>query len=141
MVIDKLKQLQATKRKVARLAKSIAAQMKKEFSRLPSKYGFENVQSFSEAVLAAGQVAKKRRGRPPKNPAAVAAAAPVATSSVALTAAGKPRQRAVITSATRAELKKMVKAGKTGEEIAKTLGISLPSVYNIKKALGLIRVR
>ena len=31
--------------------------------------------------------------------------------------------------------------GKTGGEIAKSLGISLPSVQNIKKALGLVKKR
>ena len=49
------------------------------------------------------------------------------------------RRRAKITDETRDELKKLVQAGKTGNEIAKTLGISLPSVQNIKKALGLVR--
>ena len=33
----------------------------------------------------------------------------------------------------------MVNEGKTGGETAKSLGISLPSVQNIKKALGLVR--
>ncbi len=53
---------------------------------------------------------------------------------------GKGR-RAVITDDTRAEVKKMVQAGKTGSEIAKAVGISLPSVQNIKKALGLVEKR
>jgi DNA-binding CsgD family transcriptional regulator len=35
----------------------------------------------------------------------------------------------------------MVDAGKTGAEIAKELKISLPSVQNIKKALGLVKAR
>jgi DNA-binding CsgD family transcriptional regulator len=38
-------------------------------------------------------------------------------------------------------VKKLVGAGKTGSEIAKSLGISLPSVQNIKKALGLVKSR
>ena len=32
-------------------------------------------------------------------------------------------------------------AGKTGAAIAKSVGISLPSVQNIKKALGLVQAR
>jgi hypothetical protein len=33
-------------------------------------------------------------------------------------------------------VKKLVKAGKSGAEIAKEVGISLPSVQNVKKAAG-----
>jgi hypothetical protein len=33
----------------------------------------------------------------------------------------------------------MVGEGKTGAQIAAAVGISLPSVQNIKKALGLVR--
>lgn len=47
----------------------------------------------------------------------------------------------MITDETRAQLKKLVEAGKTGSEIAKSLKISLPSVQNIKKALGLVKKR
>ena len=46
-----------------------------------------------------------------------------------------------MTDATRAEVKKLVEAGKTGGEIAKTVGVSLPTVQNIKKALGLVQKR
>jgi DNA invertase Pin-like site-specific DNA recombinase len=47
------------------------------------------------------------------------------------TAVRKPRKRAKITDETRAEVKKLAEAGKTGNEIAKALEISLPSVQNI----------
>jgi hypothetical protein len=53
----------------------------------------------------------------------------------------KRRKRSVITDDTRTSVKKMVEAGKTGSQIAKSLGISLPSVQNIKKALGLVKAR
>ena len=43
--------------------------------------------------------------------------------------------------ATRARVKKLVQAGKSGSQIAKAVGISLPSVHNIKKALGLVKSR
>ena len=49
--------------------------------------------------------------------------------------------RAVITDATREEVKKLVADGKTGAEISEAVGISLPSVQNIKKALGLVKAR
>jgi DNA-binding CsgD family transcriptional regulator len=38
----------------------------------------------------------------------------------------------------RAEVKKLFEAGQTGAEIANAVGISLPSVQNVKKALGLV---
>jgi hypothetical protein len=47
----------------------------------------------------------------------------------------------VIDDAMRAEVKKLLKAGKTGAEVAKEVGISLPSVQNIKKAFGLVKER
>ena len=77
---------------------------------------------------AAGSAGK---GRAAAKPAAQPAAA----------GAKKRRTRAVITDATRAEVKKLVEAGKSGGAIAKALKISLPSVQNIKKALGLVKPR
>jgi hypothetical protein len=38
-------------------------------------------------------------------------------------------------------VKRLVESGKTGAQIARTLRISLPSVQNIKKALGLVKAR
>jgi DNA-binding CsgD family transcriptional regulator len=57
------------------------------------------------------------------------------------TSGGPRRKRAVITAATKAQVKALTQAGKTGAEIAKAAGISLPSVQNIKKALGLVKAR
>jgi hypothetical protein len=121
MVTTKISALEAARAKVARLEASIAAQLNKELAALPKKYGFESVEAFTKAVKAA---AGGKRGRP------------------AGSAGGKKRRsRAVITDAMRAEVKKLVEAGKTGAEIAKTVGISLPSVHNVKKALGLVEKR
>jgi hypothetical protein len=120
MVTDKIKELEATKARVAQLEQSIAAQLNKELSALPGKFGFDNVDAFVKAVKAA--TGGKRKGRGPGKAAG----------------AKKRRKRAVITDATRAEVKKLVEAGKTGAAIAKAVGISLPSVQNIKKALGLV---
>ena len=57
------------------------------------------------------------------------------------TSGGKNRTRAVITDETRANVKKLVEEGKLGAAIAEELGISLPSVQNIKKVLGLVKAR
>ena len=120
MVTDKLKELEATRAKLAALEKAVQAELKSELAALPAKYGFENVAAFVAAVRTASG---RRRGRPAK----------------ATQARTGRRRRATVTDATRAEVKKLVEAGKTGAEIAKAVGVSLPTVQNIKKALGLVR--
>jgi hypothetical protein len=125
MVTQKIKELEATKAKIVALEKSIASQLQKELASLPSRYGFDTVKAFTKAVVAAlGGKKSSSKKRPAK-------------------AAGKARRRkrAVITEEMRSEVKKLVDAGKTGGEIAKAVGISLPSVQNIKKALGLVKAR
>lgn len=123
MVTDKLKELEAARAKLASLEQSLEAQLNKELAGLPAKYGFDSAASFLKAFTAA---TGGRRGRPAGQRGGPGK---------------KRRRRAVITDETRAALKKMVDAGKTGGEIAKALQISLPSVQNIKKALGLVRKR
>ena len=120
MVTDKIKELEATKAKLADLEKSIASELQKELKALPGKFGFESMAAFIKALKASGG----GRGK---------SASPVRGK--------KKRTRAVITDATRADVKKLVEAGKSGAEVAKSLGISLPSVQNIKKSLGLVRSR
>lgn len=125
MVTDKLKELSAARAKLASLERSIADDLNKELAALPAKYGFESAGEFLAAVSAATG-AKVRRGRRP--------------GSGGRGGPGKKRRaRAVITDDTRAQVKKLVEAGKTGAAIAESLNISLPSVQNIKKALGLVR--
>ncbi len=123
MVTDKMKELQVARAKLASLEKAIADELKKELAGLPAKFGFDSAAAFIQAVkTATGGRKASRRGQAAKKPKS-----------------GKRRTRAVITDETRAQVKKLVDAGKTGGEIAATLKISLPSVQNIKKALGLVR--
>ncbi len=122
MLTQEIKALAAAKARVAQLEQSIAEKLNRELAELPAQFGFADVNSFAAAVLAAAKGAS-RRGRK--------AVAPKQ-------AAKKRRKRTVITDATRAEVKKLVEAKKSGAEIAKAVGISLPSVQNIKKALGLV---
>ena len=127
MLTEKIKELEAAKAKVEELEQKITVERTAELAALPAKFGYENVSAFLKAVrAAAGGSPSRRRARRTKT-------------------AGKPkkktRKRAKITDETRAEVKKLVEAGKPGVEIAQTLGISLPSVQNIKKALGLVKAR
>lgn len=127
MATDKLKELQATREKLATLERELADTLNKELVSLPSKYGFGSVDEFVNAVRAASGGGRGRgRARGTGKPGGPGK---------------KRRRRAVITDETRTSVKKMVEAGKTGSEIAKSLGISLPSVQNIKKALGLVKKR
>ncbi len=122
IVSAKLKELESARARLASLEQAVRDEMTKEMAALPAKYGFESAEDFIEAFRAA--TGARRRGRP-----------------AVKTGGKKRRTRAVITDETRAVVKKLVEAGKTGSEIAKQVGISLPSVQNIKKALGLVKSR
>jgi hypothetical protein len=125
-VSAKLKELAATRAKLASLEQSVQSELNKELASLPASFGFPSVEDFVQAVRAAAGGRRRGPGRPPGKPGGPGK---------------KRRHRAVITDATRAQVKKMVDAGKTGSQIAKEVGISLPSVQNIKKALGLVKKR
>jgi hypothetical protein len=123
MITAKIQKLEAAKAKIAAkiavLEKKMSAFRAKQLAALPAKHGFDSLASFIKALK--GAAGGKRKG--------------------AKVGGKKRRKRAVITAATRAEVKKLVGAGKTGAAIAKSVGISLPSVQNIKKALGLVQAR
>jgi hypothetical protein len=133
MATDKLKELEAARAKLATLEQSL----NRELAALPAKYGFASTSEFVSAVNAAAGAGPGRRGRRRGRPPAAAAAAKPA----AVRRGRRRRTRAVITDETRAQVKKLVDSGKTGAEIAQTLKISVPSVQNIKKALGLVKER
>ena len=124
MLSNHLKELEAARAKVADLEQSIATELNSELAALPGKYGFETTKGFLKAVRAATGA---RRGRKPGSKAG--------------NKSSGTRTRVTITDEMRAEVKKLATAGKTGAEIAKTVGISLPSVQNIKKAFGLVKKR
>ncbi len=120
MLNNKLKELEALRAKAAELEAAIVESRKAELKALPAEYGFDSPEAFIDAVLDASGKRPSRQGRK------------------GATASGR-KPRAVITDETRARVKALVKAGKTGAEIAEEVGISLPSVQNVKKALGLVR--
>ena len=125
MVTKQIKELEATKAKIVTLEKTIARRLNKELASLPGKYGFASLGEFMKALKGASRGGPKGgRGKAARAVGKV-----------------KRRKRSVITDVTRASVKKLVESGKTGSQIAKSLGISLPSVQNIKKALGLDKAR
>lgn len=121
MASDPYSQLADYRRKVAALEKQLSKSHQK-LRRAPAKYGFKSMEAFIAALRAANGTAS----------------APTRGKSVA---AGGRKARAKVTDETKAKVKEMVKAEKTGAEIAKALDISLPTVQNIKKELGLVQAR
>ncbi|AWI09508.1 hypothetical protein M2103_000285 [Ereboglobus sp. PH5-5] len=128
MANDIKNEIAATKAKLAELEKFQKIQGK--LAGLPAAYGFSDVDSFIKALKRAG--GSKKPGRPAKG--AKVAKAPKAKK-------GKKGKRARITPEVKDQVKALVAGGKTGAEIAKSLGISLPSVQNIKKEFGLVKKR
>ena len=108
---------------VARLQKGLV-KFNRKLATLPAKYGFKSMDEFIEALKAAGEgAAGKGQGAKGKVRKA------------------RTRKRAKITPEVKEKVKVMVKEERTGAEISKQLGLSLPSVQNIKKELGLVKKR
>lgn len=116
------------------MEQSIAAERRAALASLPGDFGYSDLNDFIKALKEAQGAPKARRGRPPKS-AKASAPAPAPAEKT-----GR-RPRAKITEQTKNDVKALVEAGQTGLEIAKALKISLPSVQNIKKALGLVKAR
>ncbi len=118
--------LTTLQRRVSKLQAEIEkaeSKQRAKLLKLPQKYGFKSIEAVISALQA---LSKRKRGRPAKSAKAGVA---------------KKRTRTAITDAIRADVKKLAQEGKTGAEIAKAVGISLPSVQNIKKAAGLVKAR
>ncbi len=119
MVTDKLQRLQKYQREMAKLEKELAS-FNSKLLVLPGKFGFKSMGAFIEALRAAGKGGAKLPA--PKAP-------------------GVRKPRVEITNEMKQKVKALVNDGKTGAEIAKQVGISIPSVQNIKKELGLVKAR
>jgi hypothetical protein len=125
MVTSHIRQAAKLRRTLARLERRIARRLPIELAELPAQYGYATAGEFIAALESTAGNRRPRRSRAGGRKAV----------------ARKVRKRAVITAAVRARVKKLVKTGKSGLAIAKAVGISLPSVQNIKKALGLVKSR
>jgi hypothetical protein len=137
MFNDQLAKIEKAKAEIAAAEAKLAADRVVALSRLPGEFGYENLNAFLKAVKEAygkGGKAAKGKGKPGRKPKN--GAAPKAPKAKA--AKGK---RAKITDEIKAQVKSLAEQGKTGQEIAKALGISAPSVQNIKKAFGMVKAR
>jgi hypothetical protein len=118
-ITEKTKQLAAYQAKVAELQEQVDKDRARILVRLHEEYGFATPKELIKAIRAA---ARGRRGRPPRK-------------------AGGHRKHARITAELKEKIKAALQAGKTGGKVAAEFGVSLPSVYNIKKASGLVKAR
>ena len=115
MVTSKIRALEKYEQKVDALRKEIEG-VRRDLRSLPGKYGFGSMAAFIREL--------RRADRGGSGPAK----------------AGR-RTRAKITPETKQKVKALVAAKKTGKQIAAQVGISLPSVQNIKRELGLVKKR
>jgi hypothetical protein len=124
MISNKVKALEALKQRAALLEQQVANERARKLAALPKEYGFASADDFIDALIEATGVRVRRSFRGGR-------------------AVGKHGRhpRTTITDAIRRQVKKLAEAGKTGREIAEAVDISLPSVQNIKKALGLVKAR
>lgn len=118
-ITEKTKQLAAYRAKVAELQEQVDKDRTKILANLHEEYGFADANELIKAIRAA---ADGRRGRPPRK-------------------AGGHRKHARITVELKEKIKAALQAGRTGGKVAVEFGVSLPSVYNIKKAFGLVKAR
>jgi transposase len=137
MFNDQLAKLEKAKADLLQLESKISAERAAALAKLPSDFGFASLDLFIAALKDAAKNGGKLKGKAGRGAKSVAAKAP----KTSVTKAVKTGKRAKITDETRAQVKLLSAQGKTGEEIAKALGISAPSVQNVKKALGLVKSR
>lgn len=134
-----LRKLEALRAQAASLAEKIEASRRQALVSIHKNHGFDTVAAFVTAVRTANEDAPAKTARRGRSRKSSAPAATPAKSSA--TKSVKKRRRAKITAEMKDQLKALVTDGKTGQEIAKTLKISMPSVHNIKKELGLTKSR
>ena len=122
-VSAKVSELDAMRAKIAQLEEEIRAERQDELAQLPASFGFDSVASFAAAV----RIACGRR--------------PMVISVSRGSNGSSRRRRVTITNAMREQVRKLLRSGHTGATIASAVGISRPSVQNIKRSLGLVRRR
>ncbi len=130
MFIDQLAKLNKAKAELAAAEAKLAADRVAALARLPAEYGFGN--DVNEFIKAVKEAFGTKGAKAPK-------AAKAEKSKGAK--AEKTGKRAKITDEIKVQVKQLAEGGKTVAEIAATLGISAPSVQNIKKEFGMVKAR
>ncbi len=134
-LMDSLAKQRAT---VKRLEAEYEAARRKQYTSLPSQFGLQTIDELIKALVPfasprlKGMFNSGARGKPTKQ----------AERAEPTTKTPRKRKRAKITRELRAKVIAAIKTGgKTGGEIADELGISMPSVANIKSEAGLTKKR
>ena len=119
MVTEKLKQLSEYQTKVEELKNEIDQELKNDLAHLHEKYGFGTPADLIKAIREAAGLGGKPKTR----------------------VAASHRKHARITAELKEKIKVALQENKSGAQIAEEFGISLPSVYNIKKEFGMVKSR
>ena len=131
MKTTKLKSLQ---NEIAKLERELENARREQLRNLHTEYGFGDRSSLIKALQELGDTSAR--------PARAGRKAPTAKSAGPAKSGKKRPTRATITPEMKARVKELAQAGElTSAQIAKEVGISLPSVQNIKKEFGLVRGR
>jgi hypothetical protein len=139
MANEVVRELQAARAKVAELENALVRERRQELAKLPAEYGFDDLNEFIKALKDASGA--RGRGRGPARGRGRGRGRPAAAAAKPASSGKKRSRRARITPEVKDKVKAAVEAGKTGAAIAKELGISVPSVQNIKKEFGLVKTR
>ncbi len=127
--IDQLNQLTTAKAKLAQQEQALIRDRELALAKLPDSFGYADINSFIKALKDAAN-GTPRKGKK----ASKAGKAPKAEKA-------SKRPRAKITPALKQKVIAAVQKGKSAGEIAKSFGLSVPSVHNIKKEAGLVKAR
>lgn len=129
MTLDSLEhnisQLHEAEERVRELRGKLSQERKALLGSLHSTLGYPSREDLVQALRALE--GPQRRGRKPR--AASVSGSPA------------PGKRARVTAEMRDGIVKALKEGHPGQAVAKRFGVSLPTVYNVKKAAGLVTSR
>jgi hypothetical protein len=135
---EKILKLSEAKAEVAQLTKAIEYDMENALRGLPTSYGYNNLADFIKALKVAVKAAK---GKPTKGARKAKGSAQAKASVPTKAQKTKKRARGVINDEVRATVQTLLSEGKTGAQIAKATKLSIPSIQQIKKSLGLVKPR
>lgn len=129
MTLDSLglniSELQEAEERVRELRGKLSQERRALLGNLHSTLGYPSREELVQALRELEE--PRRRGRKP--------------SSASPTSAPATGKRARVTTEMRDGIVKALKEGNPGQAVAKRFGVSLPTVYNVKKAAGLVTSR